>query len=168
MRTPAERALTQEGCSHDNHVLACGQLHDTVGIFGCPDVENIFHLLAFAAESFGPEKHTLRAIQGLFLTPWWQLGLQTPPFRGSSSISAFPFVTFLWAGDITWKNPDAGGQWPEQDCEFRHRRGCSVALPSPISGPVAPRGWAELPSGAVQHSEDGYCFTSLCLTDGVL
>lgn len=55
--TQARQALTQEGGSHNHYILARGQLHHTIGIFRRPDVENVFHLLAFAAESFGPEKH---------------------------------------------------------------------------------------------------------------
>lgn len=152
MQTPAEQPLTQEGCSHNNHILACGQLHDTVGIFGRPDIENVFHLLAFAAKSFGPEKHILRTIQVLFLTPWWQSGLQTP-FPGLQPASQpFLFFTFLWAGDVTQKDPTPGEQWPEHHGKHRHSRGCSAAAPSPIRGPVYPRGWGELPSGAMQQS----------------
>lgn len=93
-QTPAERGLTQEGCSHDNHVLARGQLHDTVGIFGRPDVENIFHLLAFAAESFGPEKHTLRGNTGAFLDPVVAVGTADPLSRAPTAPQPFLFSPF--------------------------------------------------------------------------
>lgn len=140
MQTPAEQPLTQEGCSHNNHILACGQLHNTVGIFGRPDIENVFHLLAFAAKSFGPEKHILRTIQVLFLTPWWQSGLQTP-FPGLQPASQpFLFFTFLWAGDVTQKDPTPGEQWPEHHGKQPAQQGLLGSRPQPHP-------WTGVPTG---------------------
>lgn len=52
---PAQEAhgLTQEGGSHHHHVPAGGQLHHPVGVLHRPDVEDVLHLLPFAAQGLG-------------------------------------------------------------------------------------------------------------------